>query len=210
MEIKKRVSSTTRRNWILDSGLFLTALIASLSGIYFLIFPEGGYKGGRNPYYGIQIIFEREGWEWIHTWISFGFIAVGLLHLIFHWKWVVNTTSRIFHSLKERKTSMNKASRLNVLVDGVLGLGFLICALSGVYLFVVPEGKNGLGVDPMILFSRTGWDLVHTWSGVAFISAAIIHFGIHWGWVVKVARKMFTRKAVFATEQMTLSINQDI
>jgi len=27
-----------------------------LSGIYFLVLPTGGYQGGRNPYYGIQVL----------------------------------------------------------------------------------------------------------------------------------------------------------
>ena len=209
MDNKRQVSPITRRNWLLDSGVFLTALVASLSGIYFLIFPVGGYKGGRNPYYGIQIIFEREGWEWIHTWISFTFIAVALIHLALHWKWVVNTTSRMIQAIKERKPFLNRGSRVNTFVDGLLAFGFLICAVSGIYLFIVPEVKNGLGIDPMILFSRTTWDLVHTWSGVVFISAAIIHFVLHWGWVTKVARKMFAKRSVLATEPITLTVGQD-
>ena len=210
MNNKRQLSPITRRNWLLDSGVFLTGLVASLSGIYFLIFPVGGYKGGRNPYYGIQIIFEREGWEWIHTWISFGFIAVALIHLALHWKWVANTTGRLIHAIKERKAFLNKGSRVNAIVDGVLALGFLICAASGIYLFIVPEVKNGLGIDPMILFSRSVWDLLHTWSGVAFISAAIIHFVLHWGWVAKVARKMFVKRSVLSSEQIPLTVGQDL
>jgi hypothetical protein len=194
MDQVRKVSNLTRNNWILDTGLFLTALVASLSGIYFLVFPDGGYKGGRNPYYGIQIIFERAGWEWMHTWISLAMIVIALVHLIFHWKWVVNTTKRIGRVILERKPNGNRASWTNTLVDGCLGLGFLVCAISGIYLFFVPHTKGGLIADPMILFSRTAWDIIHTWSGVVFISAALIHFMIHWGWVAKVSRKMFTRQ----------------
>jgi hypothetical protein len=40
------------------------------------------------------------------------------------------------------------------------------------------------------LFSRTTWDVIHTWSGVAMIAAAILHFAIHWRWIVKVAGKL--------------------
>lgn len=201
MENKGNVSSLTRKNWILDTGLFITALVASLSGIYFLFFPDGGYKGGRNPYYGIQIIFEREGWEWIHTWISLAAVVVVLIHLIFHWKWVVNTTKRIVLGMKNRKSAMNLASWKNALVDGVLAFGFLVCAVSGIYLFLVPEVKGDLGIDPLILFSRTTWDVIHTWSGVAFISAAIIHLAIHWGWVTKVTRKIFSKSQALVVVQ---------
>jgi hypothetical protein len=49
---------------------------------------------------------------------------------------------------------------------------------------------NRWSPDPMILFSRTTWDLIHTWSGVALIVAAVIHFAIHWRWVTKVTRNV--------------------
>lgn len=190
----RKVSAITRNNWILDAGLFLTALVAILSGIYFLIFPDGGYKGGRNPYYGIQIIFEREGWEWMHTWISLAMIVIALVHLVFHWKWVVNTTKRIVRSIREKSPNGNKASWNNILVNGVLGLGFLICSISGIYFLLAPNTKGGLIADPMILFSRTVWDIIHTCSGIAFISAALIHFVIHWGWVAKVTSKIINKQ----------------
>lgn len=208
MQKKRTVSSLTKRNWFLDAGLFLTGLVATLSGIYFLIFPDGGYKGGRNPYYGIQIIFEREGWEWMHTWISFGMVAIALIHLILHWKWVVGTIQRIGNSIRERKSSINAGSWQNMLVDGLLALSFLVCAITGIYLFFVPEVKANLTVDPMILFSRTVWDNLHTWSGVAFISAALIHFVIHWGWVAKVTRKIVLGRSSQALEPQTVVINQ--
>ncbi|KAF0109811.1 MAG: hypothetical protein FD147_2035 [Chloroflexi bacterium] len=181
--------------------------MASLSGIYFLFFPDGGYKGGRNPYYGIQIIFEREGWVWIHTWISLGMIAIALIHIFFHWKWLVSTTKRVVRNMVERKTSMNLRGWTNVLVDGVVALGFLFSATSGVYFLLAPDSQGGLTPDPMFLFSRTAWDNLHIWSSVAFTSAAIIHFVIHWGWVTKVTRKMFARKSVPVLAQVTVKVN---
>jgi hypothetical protein len=50
-----------------------------------------------------------------------------------------------------------------------------------------------LATDPVFLFSRTIWDVIHTWSSVVFISGGIVHFAIHWGWVTKVTRKVFQR-----------------
>ena len=207
MQSRNKVSNRTRNNWILDAGLFLSALIAILSGVYFLIFPDGGYKGGRNPYYGIQIIFDREGWEWMHTWIGLAMVVVALIHLIFHWKWVVNTTKRIGSSIIERKSTGNRASWMNVLVDGALALGFIVCSASGIYLLIVPGTKGGLIADPMILFSRTVWELMHTWSGVIFISAAVTHFIIHWGWVTKVTRKIFKKQEMVSLQPVVSESN---
>ena len=193
---RNKVSSRTRNNWFLDAGLFFTSMIAVVSGIYFLFFPDGGFKGGRNSYYGIQIIFFREGWEWIHTWISLGMVVIALFHLLFHWKWVVNTTKRVVRSIMAGKPGGNKGSWLNMIVDGLLALGFFVCSVTGVYLLIVPGTKGGLIPDPMILFSRTVWEILHTWSGVLFISAAVTHFLIHWGWVTKVTKKIFIKQEV--------------
>jgi hypothetical protein len=48
------VSKQTQKNWWIDAALFISALIAAFSGIYFLLLPTGGYQGGRNPLYEIQ------------------------------------------------------------------------------------------------------------------------------------------------------------
>lgn len=192
MEKKINGSNTTRRNWLIDAGLFLGVIIASISGIYFLVFPDGGYKGGRNPFYGIRVIFDRAGWEWIHTWLSLAFIVIALTHIVLHWKWVVNTTKRILRNMTgKQKASMSAKGWQNVIVDGVVAVGFLISAISGVYFLFVGESHGGLVPDPMFLFSRTAWSLIHTWSSVTFISGFLLHFAIHWGWVTKVTRKMF-------------------
>jgi len=195
MQNKNTGSNKTRRNWIVDAALLVGTLIASLSGVYFLIFPDGGYMGGRNPYYGIRIIFDRTGWEWIHTWLSLGMIAIALLHIILHWKWVVSTTKRVARDIfTSHKSNMNSKGWQNVIVDGAIGVGFIISAISGVYFLFVGESRGGLVPDPMFLFSRTAWDLIHTWSSVLFISGFLMHFAIHWGWVTKVTRKIFTGK----------------
>ena len=195
MVIKNNGSNTTRRNWYLDAVLFLGMVIAAISGIYFLIFPDGGYMGGRNPYYGIQIIFDRTGWEWIHTWLSVGFVAVALLHLILHWKWVVSTTKRVLRNMfGKQKSTMSAGGWKNVIVDGVIAVSFIISAISGIYFIFVGVSHGGLTPDLLFLFSRTTWELVHLWSSVLFISSFILHFAIHWGWVTKVTLRIFTGK----------------
>ena len=64
-----------------------------------------------------------------------------------------------------------------------------MAAASGVYLLFFPGGAHGVP-DPMWLFTRTTWDLIHTWSGIVMILAATGHFLIHWKWVTKVTAKL--------------------
>lgn len=180
------VSKQTRNNWLIDTALFFSAILASLSGIYFLFFPTGGFRGGRNPFYGITILFDRHTWEDLHTWTGVAMIAVALIHLIIHWKWVLGMTRRVYHQLLGHG-AMNSGTRFNVLIDGLIAVSFFICTVSGLYFLFFPEGAGTVS----LVFDSVVWDMLHTWSGVVMIVAAVIHFGIHWNWVMKVSYRIF-------------------
>lgn len=184
----QKVSKQTQKNWSVDAVLFSSALIASLSAIYFLFLPTGGYQGGRNPMVNVEILFTRHTWDDIHTWSGVIMIVAAIIHLAIHWKWVVSMARRTWNELTGRCGCMNWRGRGNLILNAIVAISFLIAAISGVYFLIAPAGR--WVADPMILFSRTVWDLTHTWSGVVLISAAIIHFAIHWKWVTKVTRKM--------------------
>jgi preprotein translocase subunit SecY len=185
MSIKRGMSKITRRNWWIDAVLFGSALTAALSGLYFLYLPSGGYQGGRNPYYNIQFLFSRHSWGDLHMWSGIVMIAVVAIHLTLHWSWVVNMIRRTLRDFTGKNGKTNRRSRFNLLLNLVVGLSFLVTAISGIYLLFVPGGRGS--VDPIFLFSRITWDLIHTWAGVTLIVAGVIHFAIHWRWVVNVS-----------------------
>jgi len=204
MNIKRIVSTQTRNNFFIDSFLFIGGVITSLSGIYFLFLPVGGYQGGRNPMYGITILFDRHTWGDIHIWAGVAIIALAAIHIPLHWKWIVNMTKRVL-KMATRKCSMNAYAKFNLGVNILIGLSALISGLSGMYFLLVPGASHAaIAPDPMWLFSRTTWDLIHTWSGVVVTAAATLHFYIHWKWAFKIARKYwraFVRSEVRNTEQ---------
>jgi hypothetical protein len=182
------VSKQTQKNWWIDAVLFGSALIAILSGIYFLFLPTGGFQGGRNPLYNLQIVFNRQTWEDLHTWGSIAMIAAVIIHLAIHWSWVISMARRTWKELTGQCGCMNPRGRMNLILNAIVAISFVVTAVSGVYFLFVPGGR--WVADPMILFARTTWDLIHTWAGVLLTTAAIIHFVIHWKWVTKVTRKM--------------------
>ena len=182
------VSKQTQKNWWVDAALFSGAIVAALSGIYFLFLPSGGFQGGRNPLYNIQILFARQTWDDLHTWGGIAMIVAAIVHLAIHWTWVVSMTRRIWNELTGQCGCMNPRGRWNLILNIFVAISFVLTAISGVYFLFVPGGR--WVADPMILFTRTTWDLIHTWAGVALIAAAIVHFVIHWKWVTKVTRKM--------------------
>jgi hypothetical protein len=189
------ISTQNRRNWLIDAAVFVGGILAALSGIYFLFLPSGGYQGGRNPMYGVTILFSRHGWEDVHTWGGVLMMAAILIHFATHWKWVKMMGSRAKNSLLNREGKMSGFVRFNVAINIIIGVSFLVCALSGVYFLFAPsggfQGGSNAGWDPNFLLSRTTWDLIHTWSGVVMIVAAVVHFWIHWRWVKNVTRKFF-------------------
>lgn len=180
------VSKHTRDNWLVDAGLFTAAGLAALSGIYFLFLPRGGYQGGRNPWYDVSILFTRHTWDDIHTWAGVAMIAIAVIHLILHSSWVVSMARRTVRELRGQVGGMNARGRFNLVLNLIVVLCFMLCALSGMYFLFIPGGQGA--VDPYLLFSRLTWDLIHTWSAVLLIIAGVLHFAIHWKWVVKVTR----------------------
>ncbi len=195
MSRQNAMARQTRVNWLIDAAVFLCAVVAALSGVYFLFWPSG-YQGGRNAAYTSGPLFERATWSDLHTWGGVLMVIAVVVHFAYHWPWVTMMTRRVVNALRNRGSQMSRGARVNLLVDGVIAISFLITAISGCYFLFVPaggmQGGRNPGWDPNFVFSRATWDLIHTWAGVAMILAAVIHFAIHWRWVTKVTARFFT------------------
>ncbi len=192
--MSERKAMQVRKKWLLDAIIFLSGLVAALSGIYFLFVPSGGYQGGRNLMYGVTILFSRHTWEDLHTWSGVLMIAVAVLHFAIHWRWVKVVSKRTVKALLSRETKLSKGPRLNVAINVLVAVSFLLTAVSGIYFLFVPsggfQGGRNTAWDPMFLFSRTTWDLIHTWAGVVFIGAVAAHFWIHWQWIKSMTKQL--------------------
>lgn len=192
----KRIQAIRSRNkWLLAAVVFLSGLVAALSAIYFLFVPSGGYQGGLNPTYGLTILFSRHTWDDLHTWGGVLMIAAAVIHFAIHWRWVKVMSKRTVKALFSREAKLAKGPRLNVAINLVIAVSFLLTAVSGIYLLFAPsggfQGGRNAGWDPRFLFSRTTWDLIHTWAGVVFIGAAVVHFWIHWRWIKNTTTRLF-------------------
>lgn len=191
------MSTQTRKNWLIDAVLFVAALVAALSGIYFLFVPSGGYQGGRNPLYELTILFSRHGWDDLHTWSGVLMIAAVAIHLAIpsHLKWIKMTGKRIVNAVRSRDVTIPRSVKINIITNIVIAFSFLLTAVSGIYFLLAPaggfQGGSNSDWDPGFLLNRTTWDLIHTWSGVILVVAAVIHFAIHWRWVENITKRFF-------------------
>ncbi|MEO8613212.1 MAG: DUF4405 domain-containing protein [Chloroflexota bacterium] len=181
------MSTTTRNNWLVFAAVFVGAVLAMLSGIYYLFAPVGKDA--------VYILIPRETWDNIHLMGGVLMVAAAVIHFIIHWSWVKTTVKRVFLAMKTGQGHFSSGSRLNIIIDLVVALSFLITALSGIYFLFAPDGGyqggRNLNWDPNFLFSRTTWDVIHTWAAVTLIVAAVPHFYIHWGWIKKVTSRFF-------------------
>lgn len=196
----KELSKQTRNNWQIDALLLISALIASLSGVYFLYFPLG-FQGGRNPLYNATILFNRQGWDGIHTWSGVAMIAVAAYHIFIHWKWIVSMSKKVWHEFLAGQSKLSKFGKVNVWINFMIALTGLLTAISGVYFLF--DVSNSHAAQPLFLFTRTTWDLIHTWAGVLMIISAILHFAIHWKWVTKVTTRYFNTEKKQTNQPIT-------
>ena len=189
------LSTRTRTNWLINASVFLGAVVAGLSGIYFLFVPSGGYEGGRNALYGLRILFERATWHDFHTWGGVIMIGAVVIHVAIHWDWITMMAKRVMSAVASKGAHMSKGAIVNLVVNAIIGVSFLLTALSGIYFLFAPnggfQGGQNAAWDPGLLFSRTTWDLIHTWAGVTMIAAGGAHFTIHWRWVKNVTARFF-------------------
>jgi uncharacterized membrane protein len=195
MSIKGGLSARTRANWLINASVFVGGMIAGLSGIYFLFVPSGGYQGGRNALYGLKILFERSTWDDFHTWGGVIMIGAVVIHIAIHWDWIKMMAKRVMSAVLRKGAQMSNGAKVNLIVDVLIAVGFVLTAISGIYFLFAPtggyQGGQNPGWDPGFLFSRSTWDLIHTWAGVVMIAAAGVHFVIHWRWIKNVTTRFF-------------------
>ncbi len=90
-------------NYLLDAVIGLAFLLSGATGVAFLLMGDGGYQGGRNPGFATALLgLSRGTWSDLHTWASLVMIVGVVVHLVFHWKWIVCVTGKMLPSLSRR------------------------------------------------------------------------------------------------------------
>lgn len=103
---------------------------------------------------------------------------------------------------------MNK-SRINYLLDMVIGLAFLLAAGTGVAFLFLGEGgyqggRNAAYAVTLLGLSRHTWTDLHTWASLVMIAGVVVHFILHWKWIVCVTRQWFPARPRHQEENCTV------
>ena len=148
--VKKKKMSPTKRNLLLDIGLSV----------------------------GFLLVFMQEiTGDTLHEWLAMGLFVGLMTHLVWHWKWIVNITKRIFNPKLKRKTRMSYA-----VVMG-LGVSFIMMAVSGLLMSesVLPT----LGFNP----GSSRFEDLHELASSVTLGLVGVHLFQHWKWLWTNGRK---------------------
>lgn len=114
----------------------------------------------------------------LHEWISYLFLVPFLLHLLFHWNWIVKIPSRLFRSPVGDVY-------VNIVLDGLLYFTMIFAIVSGILASEV--SLRGLGFnftpDPF-------WSITHHQLSNLLFPLVGVHLAMHWGWIIRVAKQL--------------------
>ncbi|WP_442506141.1 DUF4405 domain-containing protein [Novipirellula sp. SH528] len=123
----------------------------------------------------------------VHEWASFLIIIPFFLHLIFAWKWIVNTTRRFLKRIPGD-------ARFNYVLDWLLFFLFVTASFSGVVISEAALPTLGIHVtiDPF-------WSAIHDISANLLMLVIGIHLAMHWRWIVTNFEKYILRQPARAS-----------
>jgi len=90
---------------------------------------------------------------------------------------------------------LNKA-RINLLIDIVIGIAFLVEAVSGLVLWLVlPHGGYQGGRNPLygqtFVLGRGEWLTLHDWGAVVMLLGILVHLVVHRRWIYHTLRGLW-------------------
>lgn len=141
---------STKTNLILDVTIFTAFLIAFEPGLT-----------------GIPI----------HEWLSLAFAATLILHLLFHWKWIITIGGQFFKKFFHE-------SRLNFFVDSLFFIGMTIAMFTGIMI-----SRAVLPLFGIQLPENSPWRTLHSLSTDLTMLTLGLHIALHWKWIVNAIKR---------------------
>jgi hypothetical protein len=109
----------------------------------------------------------------LHQWLGIAVAVLAGYHLITHWAWVKSTTHRLLQGASGK-------GRRFYLVDAGVMLGMFLMVATGIVIstwLALPLG------------SYMVWRNAHVAASIATLLLVVLKIGMHWRWVVTVARR---------------------
>lgn len=125
----------------------------------------------------------------LHEWLGFSLIVPAFLHLVLNWDWVVSAVTGFFNTMRTK-------ARIDLIVDAALFAALTAVSVSGV--LVIPGLAASLGID-----ASGDWHAIHLIASNLTVAFSILHFALHWEWVVRVTKRLFAPSTPATTPSAT-------
>lgn len=83
--------------------------------------------------------------------------------------------------------------KTNLIVNVILGISFLIAAVSGIVLLSLPSGFFS-GYSTFAGITKSSWVSIHRFMGILLIISAAIHLILHRDWFAAMTRSAFNKR----------------
>lgn len=114
----------------------------------------------------------------LHEWLSLAVAGSILLHLLFHWRWIVAVTRRFLHRLVHE-------TRLNYVVDAIFFISFTVTIFSGLLI-----SRAVLPTFGIALAEGFSWRFIHAQAANLSVLMVAVHVGLHWRWILDTTRRL--------------------
>jgi hypothetical protein len=114
----------------------------------------------------------------MHEWLCVITVVPLLFHVVVNWDQTLAIVRRFAEIVRA-------TPRINLVVDAALFVAAVSVMLSGLLISQSVAPAFGITIAPSAL-----WVSTHSWSADATILLLLVHFALHWRWIVSVAGKL--------------------
>lgn len=107
----------------------------------------------------------------IHEWLGILFGGLFMLHVIFHWEWVVSITRRFFGRAPVK-------DKINYVLNLALYIDFVLITVSGILISRSAMATLGITVN-----GSRYWTMLHHTTADLSIFLIGLHLALHWKWI---------------------------
>jgi protein-S-isoprenylcysteine O-methyltransferase Ste14 len=84
---------------------------------------------------------------------------------------------------------------INYIIDFLMTISFIVTAITGLIIFFfLPSGVKQGSYQTFLGIIKGTWSSIHDWSGIIFIILVVLHFVLHWNWLINMTKNIFSSK----------------
>ncbi|HNR44474.1 MAG TPA: DUF4405 domain-containing protein [Methanofastidiosum sp.] len=88
-----------------------------------------------------------------------------------------------------------KRADTNYIVDVLMTLSLIVVGVTGIILFFFFEsGIRQGGYQTFFGVTKSSWNFFHEYIGLLMVFLMVLHFLLHWNWMVCMTKKLLSKK----------------